>query len=219
LYKMNASINKTLLCDTILKENDERETFDEYDNINDLLKRWKNKKHEADRSRSENSFFVSAEEIKDNNYNLCFNEYRKVELPIQIKATAETPATFKKKSLALLTIKPKFNVDLFKTKLDFIRTKLDLSKIKFHLPRIKPESLKITFGLPPIKLDLAKTKLDLPKIKEGEPANLTLFDPNKEWTFSKENIKSKSKNSPFIGKKLKGKVVAVFNKNKYFLNV
>jgi dihydroorotase len=62
-------------------------------------------------------------------------------------------------------------------------------------------------------------KLNLPKIKEGEHANLTLFDPNKEWTFSKENIRSKSKNSPFIGKKLKGKVVAVFNKNKYLLNV
>jgi dihydroorotase len=62
-------------------------------------------------------------------------------------------------------------------------------------------------------------KLDLPKIMEGEPANLTLFDPNKEWTFSRENIRSKSRNSPFIGKKLKGKVVAVFNKNKYLLNV
>jgi dihydroorotase len=62
-------------------------------------------------------------------------------------------------------------------------------------------------------------KLYSPKIEEGEPANLTLFDPNKEWIFSKENIRSKSKNSPFIGKKLKGKVVAVFNKNKYLLNV
>jgi dihydroorotase len=62
-------------------------------------------------------------------------------------------------------------------------------------------------------------KLNLPKIKEGEPANLTLFDPNKEWIFNKEDIRSKSKNSPFIGKNLKGKVVAVFNKNKYLLNV
>jgi dihydroorotase len=62
-------------------------------------------------------------------------------------------------------------------------------------------------------------KLYSPKIEEGEPANLTLFDPNKEWVYSKENIRSKSKNSPFIGKKLKGKVVAVFNKNKYLLNV
>jgi dihydroorotase len=62
-------------------------------------------------------------------------------------------------------------------------------------------------------------KLYSPKIEEGEPANLTLFDPNKEWMYSKENIRSKSKNSPFIGKKLKGKVVAVFNKNKYLFNV
>jgi dihydroorotase len=62
-------------------------------------------------------------------------------------------------------------------------------------------------------------KLELPKIEEGALANLTLFDPHKEWIFSKENIRSKSKNSPFIGKKMKGKVVAVFNKNKYFINV
>ncbi|MFL5727952.1 MAG: dihydroorotase, partial [Cytophagaceae bacterium] len=62
-------------------------------------------------------------------------------------------------------------------------------------------------------------KLALPKIEEGEEANMTLFDPNKEWVVSKENIRSKSKNSPFIDKTLKGKVVAVFNKNKYLLNV
>lgn len=51
-------------------------------------------------------------------------------------------------------------------------------------------------------------------IKEGELAKLTLFDPEKEWIFEKNDIQSKSKNSPFVGKKLKGKVVAVFNQNK-----
>jgi dihydroorotase len=51
-------------------------------------------------------------------------------------------------------------------------------------------------------------------IAEGETAKLTLFDPEKEWVFEKNMIQSKSKNSPCVDKKLKGKVVAVFNQNK-----
>jgi dihydroorotase len=54
--------------------------------------------------------------------------------------------------------------------------------------------------------------LPVPQIKEGENANLTLFDADVEWTFAEKNIKSKSKNTPFIGIKLKGRAIAVFNK-------
>lgn len=42
-------------------------------------------------------------------------------------------------------------------------------------------------------------------IKEGEKANLTIFSPNAEWVVDKQYFKSKSKNSPFEGFKLKGK--------------
>ena len=37
-------------------------------------------------------------------------------------------------------------------------------------------------------------------------ADITVFDPNEEYVYTKEMIVSKSKNSPFIGKKLKRKV-------------
>jgi len=53
-----------------------------------------------------------------------------------------------------------------------------------------------------------------PKIREKEKANLTLFLPNKEWKFEEKDIRSKSKNTPFIGKKLKGKIVGVVNNGK-----
>ena len=43
-------------------------------------------------------------------------------------------------------------------------------------------------------------------IEEGKKADITIFDPNEEYVYTKEMIVSKSKNSPFIGKKLKGKV-------------
>ena len=45
-------------------------------------------------------------------------------------------------------------------------------------------------------------------IKEGMDADITVIDPEKEWVVRKEDIVSKSKNSPFIGWKLKGAVAA-----------
>lgn len=49
-------------------------------------------------------------------------------------------------------------------------------------------------------------KIDKGEIKEGKIADLTIYDPNEEYIYTKEMIVSKSKNTPFIGKKLKGKV-------------
>ena len=48
--------------------------------------------------------------------------------------------------------------------------------------------------------------LDRGTIEVGKVADITIFDPNEEYVYTKEMIVSKSKNSPFIGKKLKGKV-------------
>ncbi len=61
-------------------------------------------------------------------------------------------------------------------------------------------------------------KTVLPKIEENVPACLTLFDPISTYTFENKHIKSTSKNSPFIGKELKGKVIGIINKNKVILN-
>ena len=48
--------------------------------------------------------------------------------------------------------------------------------------------------------------IDRGEIAEGKVADLTIFDPNREYVFLKEKIVSKSKNTPWIGKKLKGQV-------------
>ena len=49
-------------------------------------------------------------------------------------------------------------------------------------------------------------KIDRGTIEEGKVADITIFDPNEKYTYTKEMIVSKSKNSPFIGKELKGRV-------------
>jgi dihydroorotase len=58
--------------------------------------------------------------------------------------------------------------------------------------------------------------LDVPAIAEGQEANLVIFDETAEWTFDKGNNQSKSYNSPFIGKKLKGSILLTVNNNKLF---
>uniref|UniRef100_A0A7C6AAB8 Dihydroorotase n=1 Tax=candidate division WOR-3 bacterium TaxID=2052148 RepID=A0A7C6AAB8_UNCW3 len=59
-------------------------------------------------------------------------------------------------------------------------------------------------------------KLDLPTIAEGKTANLVIFDPKAKWVYQKEIIKSKSQNSPFIGRELKGKISKVIIGNHLF---
>ncbi len=61
--------------------------------------------------------------------------------------------------------------------------------------------------------------IPLPELKEGSTACITLFNPSLEYIFDENMIRSKSKNSPFIGKKLKGKVIGIINKNKIIITV
>ena len=49
--------------------------------------------------------------------------------------------------------------------------------------------------------------IDRGVIEEGKVADITVFDPNIEYIYEEKDIVSKSKNTPFIGKKLKGQVM------------
>ena len=60
--------------------------------------------------------------------------------------------------------------------------------------------------------------LPVPEFKECSAACLTLFNPNKTYVFEESSIKSKSKNSVFVGKSLTGKVIGIINKNTLTLN-
>ena len=59
--------------------------------------------------------------------------------------------------------------------------------------------------------------IDCQVIQEGNQANIALFTTNNEWIFGKENILSKSKNSAFLGQKMKGKAIGIYNNGKLVL--
>ena len=51
-------------------------------------------------------------------------------------------------------------------------------------------------------------KLDRGTLSLGACADVTVFDPDREWVFEREATASKSFNSPFYGWPLKGRAVA-----------
>ena len=45
------------------------------------------------------------------------------------------------------------------------------------------------------------------RFKAGEPADLVLFDLDQPWQIEIDNFRSKSKNSPFDGRPVQGRVL------------
>ncbi|MCB9235793.1 MAG: hypothetical protein H6581_29365 [Bacteroidia bacterium] len=58
-------------------------------------------------------------------------------------------------------------------------------------------------------------KLATQSMQVGAVAELTWFDPGKEWTFSAKDIKSKSKNTSWTGRKYTGKALGIYSKGKF----
>lgn len=74
----------------------------------------------------------------------------------------------------------------------------------FHSQRLSLPDLIAKFTVSPAKLlRLHKGTLDV-----GADADVTVFDPEREWRFDRSASASKSWNSPFYGWPLKGKAVA-----------
>ena len=88
------------------------------------------------------------------------------------------------------------------------------SILRTTMPQLKEEKIVELLSINARKL----LGLHSAVIKENEKACLTLFCPDAEWVYEKNTIQSRSKNSPFIGKKLTGKVVGIINKEQVHLN-
>jgi dihydroorotase len=106
---------------------------------------------------------------------------------------------------------------------------IENKKLEFDLAKDGTIGLESAFGALQtlLPLDIIVEKLNAAKaifgienheIAEGAPASFTLFNPEGNWTFEKTDIKSKSKNSAFLGQKLKGKAYGIYNQGKLILN-
>ncbi len=106
---------------------------------------------------------------------------------------------------------------------------IEHKKMEFDLAKFGTIGLESAFGALNSILPLEKIieKLTSGKrifinennqISEGSKANITLFTIDNEWIFNKENILSKSKNSAFLGQKMKGKVIGIYNQNQLILS-
>lgn len=60
-------------------------------------------------------------------------------------------------------------------------------------------------------------QLEQHPIESGATADLTVFSPSGTWTFSEENSAITARNTPVLGKTLKGFVFGVFNNGKFIL--
>ncbi len=61
-------------------------------------------------------------------------------------------------------------------------------------------------------------KIEAIKIEKGCKAELTIFDTNTTWMYDKKNNLSRSKNSPVLNTELKGKAIAIINKDQIIKN-
>jgi dihydroorotase len=52
--------------------------------------------------------------------------------------------------------------------------------------------------------------LDSGRLRKGAPADLILFDPNVPYVLDRTTLRSKSKNTPFDGARMQGRVLATF---------
>ena len=82
-----------------------------------------------------------------------------------------------------------------------LETALALALSKLELPLHRLVEL---FSINPQKI----MKVEPWGVYEGSPGDLTVIDPDREWTFHVEQSRSLSRNSPFDGWKMKGKAVA-----------
>lgn len=111
---------------------------------------------------------------------------------------------------------------------DHCAVDIEHKKMEFDKAKDGTVGLESAFGalVPLLPLEIITSKLQAAKniflkrnatLKAGEKADLTLFTPDGEWTFGKDDILSKSKNSAFLNHSMKGKVYGIYHNAKLII--
>ena len=107
---------------------------------------------------------------------------------------------------------------------------IEHKKVEFSAAKDGTIGLESAFGVLNTVLDIEtivnclsnnpkeRFRIERSVIKENEKANLSIFNLDESYNFSKENIISTSKNSIFLDKELKGKVYGIYNNKQLILN-
>jgi len=106
---------------------------------------------------------------------------------------------------------------------------IELKKLEFDLAKDGTIGLESAFGalLTVLPLEVIIDKLTASKlifnienasIAIGNKADISLFTTEDQWLFGKENILSKSKNSAFLGQKMQGKAIGIYNNGQLIMN-
>ena len=105
---------------------------------------------------------------------------------------------------------------------------IENKKMEFDLAKNGTIGLESAFGvlLSVLPLDKVIEKLTFGKqllnivnqsITENNKTSISLFTIDEKWTFGKESILSKSKNSAFLGQQMEGKAIGIYNQGKLVL--
>jgi dihydroorotase len=158
-------------------------------------------------------------------HNLIFNETKLKDFDTRFKVLP--PLRSEDDRLAIVEAVDKGIIDLVTsdhTPIDVENKKTDIDNSKFGTIGLESffGSLLTIFSLEKTIEILTRGK-DIFKIEEttlneGSLAKLSLFTVSDEYEFSKENILSKSKNSAFLGLKMKGKPYGIINSEKICIN-
>lgn len=106
---------------------------------------------------------------------------------------------------------------------------IELKKVEFDNAEYGTIGLESSFGALNQEFTIEETiailssgrelfGIEIPELKKGAKANLTLFNPDKEFTFTNSDISSTSKNSLFLDQTLKGKVLGTIANKQVCIN-
>ena len=158
-------------------------------------------------------------------HNLIFNETKLKDFDTRFKVLP--PLRSENDRLALIEAVDKGIIDLVTsdhTPIDVENKKTDIDNSKFGTIGLESffGSLLTIFSLEKTIEILTRGKdifkIEKTTLNEGSLAKLSLFTVSDEYEFSKENILSKSKNSAFLGLKMKGKPIGIINSEKICIN-
>lgn len=125
---------------------------------------------------------------------------------IDCVGTDHAPHTEEEKMLELN--EAPFGVTGLETALGVLLTEL------VHTQKMSLSELLVRMSVRPA--EILKLPAGFGEIRKGSEANFALLDLHQEWEVKSEEFLSKSKNSCFIGRKLKGKVAATLCRNKFW---